>query len=97
MPAPPGHAETILFEVPDFALCLQLQRRLQQHWTARLVGRSESRFVAVPLDGDVARGMLLRAVAEWAGEVGLPFVHFHLGEQMSMVVALHADGDSPEV
>jgi hypothetical protein len=41
--------------------------------------------------------MLLRAVAEWAGEVGLPFVHFHLGEQMSMVVALHADGDSPEV
>ena len=77
-----------LFEVPDFALCLQLQQWLKSGWDARVVGRSESRFVAVevdPLQG--ATEPLVQTVAEWAAEVGLGYVRFHIGERMYTVVA----------
>ena len=38
--------ESVLFEVADFALCLQLCNRLDQDWDAHVVGRTESHFVA---------------------------------------------------
>jgi hypothetical protein len=31
--------------------------------------------------------MLTQTVSEWAGEVGLRFVNFHVGEQMFVLVA----------
>jgi hypothetical protein len=43
--------ESVLFEVAaDFALCLQLCKRLHPDWQARLVGRTESHFVAADMD-----------------------------------------------
>jgi hypothetical protein len=42
--------ESVLFEVADFALCPQLCKRLHPDWQARLVGRTESHFVAVDMD-----------------------------------------------
>jgi hypothetical protein len=83
---------SILFEVADFALCLQLFKRLETGWPARVVGRSESRFVSVALDPDDA-GMqaLLEAVAVWFGEVGIPSVLFRVGEQMSLIFETGAD------
>jgi hypothetical protein len=42
--------ESVLFEVADFALCLQLCNRLDQDWDANVVGRTESHFVAVDMD-----------------------------------------------
>jgi hypothetical protein len=78
----------ILFELPDFALCLQLRQRLQEDWAARVVGRSESRFVSVPLGPEDPRmDVLLQAVAHWADEVGLQEVRFHAGDTMSVVFA----------
>lgn len=86
------HVETVLFEVPDFALCLRLYQRLRQAWPAWLVGQSESRFVAVSVvQQSAAMEDLLRTVAEWASEVGLPSVAFHVGEQMSVVFAKESD------
>lgn len=83
-----------LFEVPDFALCLALQQRLQNGWDARVVGRSESRFVAVevdPLQGGTEP--LVQSVADWAAEVGLRSVRFHIGERMyTVVAAIPGDG-----
>jgi len=78
----------LLFEVADFSLCLQLFTRLERDWPARFVGRTESRFVAVDLDpASEPIGALLESVARWAFEVGLPSVHYHVGEQMSVVFA----------
>jgi hypothetical protein len=89
-----GHPQTILFEVPDFALCLQLQRRLQDKWGARLVAQREDRFVAVILDpDDVRMEILLDTVARWAHEVGLLTVFFQVGEQMSVVGQVRARSD----
>jgi hypothetical protein len=64
-----------------------------------LVGRGEAHFVAVALDpdDDVAMETLLQIVAEWAGEAGLRFVNFHVGDQMSMVLAQPAENDSPDI
>lgn len=82
----------VLFEVPDFALCLQLRQRLEGEWGARVVGRSESRFVSVPIASDDPRmELLLQEVAEWAAEAGLREVRFHAGERMSLVVASPGD------
>ena len=36
--------------------------------------------------------LLLDAVAEWASEVGLRSVPFHVGEQISVVFAKEPDG-----
>jgi hypothetical protein len=92
VPDSQANIPTVLFEVPDFALCLQLRQRLQEEWGARVVGRSESRFVSVPLDSDDPRmELLLQAVAAWAAEVGLREVRFHAGERMSLVVASPGD------
>jgi len=67
-----GVAESVLFEVADFALCLQLCNRLDQDWDAHVVGRTESHFVAVGIDPDDGRmELLLDAVAAWAWEAGL--------------------------
>jgi hypothetical protein len=83
-----GGLRTVLFEVADFSLCLRLYRRLQGNWRTWLVGRSEARFVAVEIDPeDVSMEMLTQTVSEWAGEVGLRFVNFHVGEQMFVLVA----------
>jgi hypothetical protein len=84
-----------LFEVPDFALCSQLQRRLEKNWDARVVGRSESRFVAVEID-PLRDGMevLVKAVADWAADVGLRYVRFHIGVRMYTVVASIRGDDS---
>jgi hypothetical protein len=88
-----GVPESVLFEVADFALCQQLCKRLDQDWQARLVGRTESHFVAVGMDpADGRMVLLLDAVAEWASEVGLSSVTFHVGEQMSVVFAKERDG-----
>lgn len=85
--------EPVLFEVADFALCLQLCKRLHRDWGARLVGRTESHFVAVDLDPDDGRmELLLETVAQWASEVGLRSVSFHVGEHMSVVFAKEPDG-----
>jgi predicted LPLAT superfamily acyltransferase len=83
-----AQGRSILFEVADFALCLQLFKRLETDWPARLVGRSAARFVSVAIDPE-ATGMkaLLDTVAAWAGEVGLGSVNFHVGDQMSVVFA----------
>jgi hypothetical protein len=87
--------QSVLFEVADFALCLQLSKRLDQDWQARLVGRTESHFVAVDMDpGDRRMELLLDAVAAWAWEVGLRSVPFHVGEQMSVVFAKEPDDTS---
>jgi len=87
---------TALFEVPDFALCLQLRQRLEENWDARVVGRSESRFVAVQVEQHHASmELLVQTVADWAAEVGLRYVRFHIGERMSMVMAsVRGDDDS---
>jgi hypothetical protein len=78
----------LLFEVADFSLCLQLFTRLERDWPARLVGRTESRFVAVELDPASQRMEALRdSVARWAFEVGFPSVRYHVGEQMFVVLA----------
>ena len=84
-----------LFEAPDFALCLQLQQRLQDGWDTRVVGRSESRFVAVEID-PLHGGMevLVRTVADWAADVGLRYVRFHIGIRMYTVVASVRSDDS---
>ena len=80
--------ESVLFEVADFALCLQLCKRLHPDWQARLVGRTESHFVAVDIDpADGRMELLLDQVAHWASEVGLSSVSFHVGEQISVVFA----------
>ena len=87
--------EPVLFEVADFALCLQLCQRLGRDWNARLVGRTESHFVAVDMDSaDGRMELLLDAVSQWASEVGLHSVSFHVGEQMSAVFAKESDGTS---
>jgi hypothetical protein len=84
--------ETVLFEVTDSALALKLLHRLRGRWPVHLVGQDDARFVAVSLDpDDVSMEMLLQTVAEWAGEVGLRSVAFHVGDQMSVVVAREAD------
>jgi hypothetical protein len=87
--------ESVLLEVADFALCLQLCKRLDQDFEARLVGRTESHFVAVDMDSADGRiELLLDAVAQWASEVGLHSVSFHVGERMSVVFAKESDGTS---
>ena len=92
MRGPQDKNPTVLFEVPDFSLCLQLRQRLQDEWGARVVGRSESRFVSVPLKSDDPRmELLLQAVAVWAADVGLREVRFHSGDRMSLVVASTGD------
>jgi hypothetical protein len=84
--------ESVLFEVADFALCLQLCKRLDDAWQARLVGRTESHLVAVDMDpADGRMEPLLDEVAQWASEVGLSSVTFHVGEQMSVVFAKEPD------
>jgi hypothetical protein len=84
--------ESVLFEVADFALCLQLCKRLHPDWQARLVGRTESHFVAVDMDpADGRMELLLDQVGRWASEVGLSSVSFHVGEQMSAVFAKESD------
>ena len=85
----------MLFEVADFALCLQLCRRLPQDFEACLVGRTQSHFVAVDMNSaDGRMELLLDAVAQWASEVGLHSVSFHVGEQMSVVFAKESDRTS---
>jgi len=80
--------ESVSFEVADFALCLQLCKRLRLDWEARLVGRTESHLVAVDTDSADGRvELLLDQVAHWASEVGLSSVSFHVGEQISVVFA----------
>lgn len=80
--------EPVLFEVADFALCLQLCQRLDRDWDARLVGRTESHFVAVDVHASDGRmGLLLDAVAQWASEVGLHSVPFYVGDRLSVVFA----------
>jgi len=87
--------ESVLFEVADFALCLQLCKRLRLDWEARLVGRTESHLVAVEMDSaDGRMELLLDQVAQWAWEVGLSSVSFHVGEQMSAVFAKEPDATS---
>jgi hypothetical protein len=84
--------ESVLFEVADFALCLQLCKRLDQDWQARLVGRTESHFVAVDIDpADGRMELLLDQVGRWASEVDLSSVSFHVREQMSVVFAKEPD------
>jgi hypothetical protein len=84
--------KSALFEVADFALCLQLCKRLHPDWQARLVGRTES-LVAVDMDSaDGRMELLLDAVARWASEVGLHSVSFHVGEHMSVVFAKESGG-----
>jgi hypothetical protein len=84
--------ESVLFEVADFALCLQLCKRLHPDWQARLVGRTESHFVAVDIDpADGRMELLLDQVAHWASEVGLRSVPSHVGEKMSVVFAKEPD------
>jgi hypothetical protein len=73
--------ESVLFEVADFALCLQLCNRLDQDWDAHVLGRTESHFVAVGIDPDAGRM-----------EADLRSVPFHVGEKMSVVFA--KDGTS---
>jgi hypothetical protein len=73
--------ESVSFEVADFALCLQLCKRLRLDWEARLVGRTESHFVAVDMDPA-------------DGRMELSSVPFHVGEQMSAVFAKEPDGPS---
>jgi hypothetical protein len=86
-------AESVLFEVADFALCLQLCKRLHPDWQARLVGRTESHFVAVDIDpADGRMELLLDQVGRWASEVGLSSVPFYVGEQVSVVFAKKPDG-----
>jgi hypothetical protein len=84
-----GTLQPILFEVADFALCLQLFKRLEGTWPVRLVGRTEARFVAVDVKpGDDERlEELLDTVAHWAAEVGLHSVRYHVGDTMSEVFA----------
>ena len=90
-----GEPQTVLFEVPDFSLCLQLYRHLEESWQARVVGRSEARFVAVEIDPeDVSMEMLTQTVSEWAGEVGLHSVNFHLGDEMFVLLATGPRPDS---
>jgi hypothetical protein len=85
--------ESVFFEVADFALCLQLCKRLHPDWQARLVGRTESHFVAVDIDPDDGRmELLLDQVGRWASEAGLSSVSFHVGEQMSVVFTKEPDG-----
>ena len=85
--------ESVSFEVADFALCLQLCKRLRLDWEARLVGRTQSHLVAVEMDSaDGRMELLLDQVAQWAWEVGLSSVSFHVGEQMSVVFAKERDG-----
>ena len=80
--------ESVSFEVADFALCLQLCKRLRLDWEAWLVGRTESHLVAVDTDSaDGRMELLLDQVAHWASEVGLSSVSFHVGEQISVVFA----------
>lgn len=87
-----GVAESVLFEVADFALCLQLCNRLDQDWDAHVVGRTESHFVAVGIDPDDGRmELLLDAVAAWAWEAGLRSVPFHVNEKMLVVFAKESD------
>jgi len=87
--------ESVLFEVADFALCLQLCKRLHPDWQARLVGRTESHFVAVDIDpADGRMELLLDQVGRWASEAGLSSVSFHVGEKMSVVFAKESDGTS---
>ena len=87
--------ESVLFEVVDFALCLQLCNRLDQDWDAHVVGRTESHFVAVGIDPDDGRmELLLNTVGEWAWEAGLRSVPFHVGEKMSVVFAKEPHGTS---
>ncbi|HEY7004399.1 MAG TPA: hypothetical protein VH281_08965 [Gaiellaceae bacterium] len=88
MPGAAGKGDTVLFEVSDFDLCLQLFERLREHWPTYLLGRRDVRFVAVSIDpDDVSMEMLLHTVSEWAGEVGMLLVPFHIGEQTSVVIA----------
>jgi hypothetical protein len=83
-----GTFQPILFEVADFALCLQLLKRLEESWPARLVGRAEVRFIAVDVEASDARmEQLLDKVARWAAEVGLASVTYHSGGKMSAVFA----------
>jgi len=83
-----GIFQPILFEVADFALCLQLFKRLEGTWAARLVGRTEARFVAVDIEpSDPQIEQLLDTVAHWATEVGLHSVRYHTGDTMSEVFA----------
>lgn len=83
-----GTLQPVLFEVADFALCLQLFKRLEGTWPARLVGRTEARFVAVDIQpGDARMELLLDTVARWATEVGLTSVTYHVGDHMSVVFA----------
>ena len=78
---------------PTSLSACSLCKRLDQDWQARLVGRTESHFVAVGMDpADGRMVLLLDAVAEWASEVGLSSVSFHVGEQMSVVFAKEPDG-----
>ena len=84
--------ESVLFEVADFALCLQLCKRLHPDWQARLVGRTESHFVAVDMDpADGRMELLLDQVAHWVSEVGPRSVPSHVGEKMSVVFAKESD------
>jgi hypothetical protein len=83
-----GTLQPVLFEVADFALCLQLFQRLQGTWPVRLVGRTEARFVAVDIEpADARMEPLLDTVAGWATEVGLTSVTYHVGDHMSVVFA----------
>ena len=87
-----GVDESVLCEVADFALCLQLCKRLHPDWQARLVGHTESHFVAVDMDpADGRMELLLDQVAHWASEVGLRSVPSHVGEKMSVVFAKEPD------
>jgi hypothetical protein len=96
MPRPPAHGDAVLFEIADFALCLKLFEHLRTRSPGYLTGRSDARFVAVPLDpDDVSLEMLLDTVSEWAAQVGLRVVTFHIGEQMSVLVAKHPGDDAP--
>ena len=69
-----------------------VRKRLHPDWQARLVGRTESHFVAVDVDpADGRMELLLDQVADWASEVGLRSVPSHVGEKMSMVFAKEPD------
>jgi len=55
----------------------------------------QSHFVAVDMNSaDGRMELLLDAVAQWASEVGLHSVSFHVGEQMSVVFTKESDRTS---
>jgi len=84
--------DTVLFELDDSVLALELTRQLREDWPVYLMGQGDARFVVVTLDPyDVSMEMLLQRVAEWAGETGLRFVRFHVGDETAVVVAKEPD------